>query len=92
MFPEQFHGQPLSIQPSEQNLKSVRMRRPAEAAAADRLMEALIRKGPPPALPASLLPLPAAQPCLPLLAPAAAPLMDNGAVAYILTTADVFVA
>lgn len=54
-------------------------------------MESLIRKGPPPAGTASLLPLLAVQPCPPLLAPAVVPLINNGAVTYTLTAADVFV-
>lgn len=87
----QLRGSALKIRPSEKNLEAMRLRHPAEAAAADRLMGRLVKQGAPvPAQegPSQQQPAVAARPSL--LAPAATPLPGGGNT-YTLTCADVMI-
>lgn len=86
---KQFRGRPLTFHPSAQEMENLLQRRPAEAAAADRLMARLTKQGPP-AQPPARPPQLAAAPHIPLLAPAAIPLAAGGAL-FTLTTAEVMI-
>ncbi len=86
---KQFRGRPLTFHPSAQEKEHLVQRRPAEAAAADRLMRRLTKQGPP-AQPPARPPQLAAAPHIPLLAPAAIPRAAGGTL-FTLTTAEVMI-